>query len=39
MRWSSAKGKNSMPPRGGNPDLSNDELKAAIQQMLKQTGV
>jgi cytochrome c5 len=36
---SAAKGKNSMPPRGGNPDLSNDELKAAIQQMLKQTGV
>jgi cytochrome c5 len=34
-----AKGKGSMPPRGGNPDLSNDELKAAIQQMLKQTGV
>ena len=33
------KGKGSMPPRGGNPDLSNDELKAAIQQMLKQTGV
>lgn len=29
------KGKGSMPPRGGNPDLSNDELKAAIQQMLK----
>lgn len=36
---SAAKGKNSMPPRGGNPDLSDDELKAAIQQMLKQTGV
>ncbi len=34
-----AKGKGSMPARGGNPDLSNDELKAAIQQMLKQTGV
>ena len=33
------KGKGSMPPRGGNPDLSNDELKGAIQQMLKQTGV
>ncbi|HEY8053668.1 MAG TPA: c-type cytochrome [Steroidobacteraceae bacterium] len=36
---SASKGKGSMPPRGGNPDLSNDELKAAIQQMLKQTGV
>jgi cytochrome c5 len=36
---SAAKGKGSMPPRGGNPDLSSDELKAAIQQMLKQTGV
>jgi cytochrome c5 len=34
-----SKGKGSMPPRGGNPDLSNDELKAAIQQMLKQTGL
>ena len=33
------KGKGSMPPRGGNPDLSDDELKGAIQQMLKQTGV
>ena len=32
-------GKGSMPPRGGNPDLSDDELKAAIQEMLKQTGV
>ena len=32
-------GKGSMPPRGGNPALSNDEVKSAIQQMLKQTGV
>jgi len=36
---SASKGKGSMPARGGNPDLSNDEIKAAIQQMLKQTGV
>ena len=36
---SAKKGKGSMPPRGGNPDLSDDELKGAIQQMLKQTGV
>ena len=32
-------GKGSMPPRGGNPSLSNDEIKSAVQQMLKQTGV
>ncbi len=36
---SASKGKGSMPARGGNPDLSDDELKSAIQQMLKQTGV
>lgn len=36
---SSVKGKNQMPPRGGDPSLSDDELKAAIEQMLKQTGV
>ena len=33
------KGKGSMPPRGGNPDLSDAELKSAIEQMLKQTGL
>jgi cytochrome c5 len=33
------KGKGSMPPRGGNPDLSDAELKGAIEQMLKQTGL
>ncbi len=36
---SASKGKGQMPARGGNPDLSDDELKGAIQQMLKQTGV
>ena len=36
---SAMKGKNQMPPRGGNPDLSDAEIKAAIQEMLKQTGV
>ena len=36
---SSIKGKNQMPPRGGDASLSDDELKAAIEQMLKQTGV
>jgi cytochrome c5 len=33
------KGKNSMPPRGGDPDLTDAEIKAAVEQMLKQAGV
>jgi cytochrome c5 len=33
------KGKNQMPPRGGDPSLSDDEMKAAIEQMMKLTGV
>ena len=32
-------GKNQMPARGGNPDLSDDEIKAAVELMLKQSGV
>lgn len=36
---SAIKGKNTMPPRGGNPDLSDDEIKSAIGLMLKQSGV
>lgn len=32
---SAIKGKNSMPPRGGDPDLTDAEIKAAIEQMLK----
>lgn len=36
---SAIKGKNSMPARGGNPDLSDDEIKAAVAAMLKQAGV
>ena len=32
---SAIKGKNAMPPRGGDPSLSDDELKAAIQEMIK----
>ena len=36
---SAGAGKNSMPPRGGDPSLSDSELKSAIEQMLKQTGV
>ncbi len=33
------KGKNQMPARGGDPSLSDAEVKAAVEQMLKQTGV
>ena len=29
------KGKNAMPPRGGDPSLSDAEIKSAIEQMLK----
>lgn len=36
---SAIKGKNGMPPRGGNPDLSDDEIRAAVELMLKQSGV
>jgi cytochrome c5 len=36
---SAIKGKNQMPPRGGDASLSDDEVKAAVQEMLKQTGV
>lgn len=32
-------GKNSMPPRGGHPELSDADLKAAIESMLSQSGV
>lgn len=32
---SAIKGKNSMPPRGGAADLSDDEIKATIQYMMK----
>ena len=35
---SAIKGKNSMPARGGNPDLSDDEIKAAVELMLKHAG-
>jgi len=33
------KGKNQMQPRGGDPSLSDAEVKAAVEEMLKQTGV
>jgi len=36
---SAIKGKNSMPPRGGAADLTDEEIKSAIQFMLKQSGV
>ena len=36
---SATKGKNSMPPRGGDPGLTDAELKATIELMLKQSGV
>ncbi|NGY04914.1 cytochrome c5 family protein [Solimonas terrae] len=32
-------GINSMPPRGGDASLSDDEMKGAIEHMLKQTGL
>lgn len=35
----SIKGKNQMPARGGDPSLSDDEVKSAVEHMLKQTGV
>lgn len=31
-------GKNTMPPRGGDADLSDDEVKAAVEVMLKKSG-
>ncbi len=35
----SIKGIRAMPPKGGNPGLSEDELKAALTEMLKQSGL
>jgi cytochrome c5 len=35
---SAIKGKNAMPPRGGDPSLSDEEVKAAVQHLLKQAG-
>jgi cytochrome c5 len=32
-------GKNQMPARGGDPSLSDDEVKAAVEHMLKQSGL
>ena len=36
---SAIKGKNSMPARGGKADLSDDEVKAAVELMLQKAGV
>lgn len=36
---SAAKGKNAMPPKGGDPSLSDDEVRAAVEYLLKQSGV
>ena len=32
-------GKNQMPPRGGNPDLTDDEIKATVKLMLGKSGL
>jgi cytochrome c5 len=32
---SALKGKNQMPPRGGDPSLSDAEVKAAVQELVK----
>ncbi|MDR3416322.1 MAG: c-type cytochrome [Nevskia sp.] len=36
---SAENGKNNMPPRGGVPDLSDAELRAAIEFMLASSGI
>ena len=36
---SSLNGKNQMPARGGDPSLTDAEVKAAVELMLKQSGV
>lgn len=36
---SAIKGKGGMPPRGGDPSLTDDEISAAIKQMLATVGV
>lgn len=36
---SAIKGKNLMPARGGNPDLTDDEIRAAVEKMLADSGI
>ena len=31
-------GKGDMPPRGGNPDLTDDQIKSTVQYMLSKSG-
>ncbi len=38
LTTSAIKGKNSMPARGGKADLSDDEIKAAVELMLQRAG-
>lgn len=33
------KGKGAMPPRGGNPSLTDDQIKATVELMLKESGL
>lgn len=39
LTTSAINGKGSMPPRGGAADLSDDEIRAAIEHMLAESGV
>lgn len=36
---SATKGKNAMPPKGGDPSLSDAEVREAVQYLMKQSGV
>lgn len=36
---SAIKGKGAMPPKGGNPNLSEEEIKESVVQMLEQSGI
>ncbi len=36
---SALQGKNAMPPKGGDPSLSDDEIHAAVEYLLKQGGL
>ncbi|HEX4895196.1 MAG TPA: c-type cytochrome [Solimonas sp.] len=36
---SAIKGKNQMPAKGGDPSLSDDEVKASVEHLLKLTGI
>jgi cytochrome c5 len=39
LMHSAINGKGAMPPRGGNPAVTDEELKATIEYMLKETGL